>query len=257
LIPFVEFINSDWHFVFGERVARSYRSTSERIGLKKIPDFVPVGSSFLDTFHRNGKKSVIKHANKPVVYITKTYMRNIYYMSPHYDAVEGDEHLWEIQKQIMYLAKKYPEREFIIKLHNDHLNKEPLISFAYDHQINNLKIITSEMTVRELTDIADFVIFDLISTGILQVLTSDLPVFVYTGLLEYDEETVLQLKKRAYVNECAGALISALDEYISTGKVSDYTIDTANSDFIIKFGTDINNYRSAERAIEKINEILH
>jgi hypothetical protein len=34
-MPFMEFINSDWHFVFGEGVAGSYRSTSEILGLKK------------------------------------------------------------------------------------------------------------------------------------------------------------------------------------------------------------------------------
>ncbi len=256
LMPFIEFINSDWHFVFGEGVVGSYRSTSESIGLNKIPVFVPVGSSSLDTFHRNEKNSGIKQANKPVVYISTSYTGNVYIMSQPCDLLDWDEQLWDIQKQIIDLAKKNPDKEFIIKLHPSHKNKEPQLSYVTDHGIKNVKLITSEMTVRELTDIADVVIFDLISTGILQVLTSDLPVFVYTGLHEIDKKTVLQLKKRAYVYENSGKLISALDEYIRTRNVTDYTIDTANSDFIIGYGTDINNYSSAERAIKKLNEII-
>jgi len=256
LMPFIEFINSDLHFVFGEGVAGSYRSTSERIGLKKIPIFVPVGSSSLDTFHRNGKKSAIKQANKPVVYISTYYMGNIYIISHKQDPFDWDKQIWDIQKQIINLAKKNPDKEFIIKLHPVHKNKEPPLSYVTDHGIKNVKIITSEMTIRELTDIADVVIFDLISTGILQVLTSNLPVFVYTGLHEIDVDTILQLKKRAYVYENSGELIRALDEYIRTRKVTDYTIDTTDSDFMIRYGTDINNYRSAERAVKKLNEIL-
>ncbi|MDO8871797.1 MAG: hypothetical protein Q7V05_03580 [Methanoregula sp.] len=256
MMSFIEFINSDWHFVFGESVAVSYRTTSKRIGLKKTPTFVPVGSSSLDTFQRNEKKSAIKQANKPVVYISTQYLQNIYFMSQPYDPVDWDEHLWDIQRQILNLAKKNPDKEFIIKLHSIHKNKEPLLSYVTDHGIKNVKIITSEMTVRELTDIADVVIFDLISTGILQVLTLNLPIFVYTGLHVIDDEIVLQLKKRGYIYENTGELIHALNEYIHTRKVTDYTIDTTNGDFIFRYGTDIHNYRSAERAVKVLNEII-
>ena len=255
-MPFIEFINSDWHFVFGAGVAKSYLMTAEKFGLKKVPEFVAVGSTSLDKFRRLGKESPVP-TTRPIVYITTHYLKNLYMVSQPSDPSLWIEHLWVIQKQFMDLAKKYPEKKFIIKLHPSHKEKEPLISYAKDKDIENLQIITSEMTVRELTDIADIIIIDLISTGILQVLTSHLPIFVYTGLHEIDEDTILQLKKRAYVYQSYRQLFYALDEFIRYQKVADYPIDTTNIDFMMNYGTDINNYRSAERAIKKLKEIIY
>jgi hypothetical protein len=256
MMPFIEFINSDWHFVFGEGVAGSYRSTSESVGLKKMPIFVPVGSSSLDTFHTNEKKSAIKQANKPVVYISTSFLRNIYIMSQPYDPVDWDEHLWDIQKQIINLAKKNPDKEFIIKLHPVHKNKEPLLSYMTDRGIKNVKIISSEMTIRELTDIADIMIFDLISTGILQVLTSDLPIFVYTGLHSLDSDPLNELKKRAYVYDNIKEIIANIDEYLNIKKVTRNSVNYLEGDFLKKFGTDIKTHNSAGNAMAKLKEII-
>ncbi|MDD1729108.1 MAG: hypothetical protein LUQ50_08560 [Methanospirillum sp.] len=256
MMPFIEFINSDWHFVFGEGVADSYRSTSERIGMEKIPVFVPVGSSSLDTFHKNNKKTTINETKNPVVYITTEYLRNGYMISQPFDPVSRDEQIWGIQKQIINLAKRNPETEFIIKLHPKHKDKEPLKSYLFDHEIHNVKLITSEMTVRELTDGAGVVVFDLISTGILQVLTTDLPVFVYSGLHQIDEQTIIRLKKRASVNGRSEEIIGDLEKYICTKKTINQSRDTMDREFIIGYGTDINNCKSAENAVRKLNEIL-
>jgi len=255
MMPFIEFINSDWHFVFGEGVAESYRSTSKRIGLEKIPTFVPVGSSSLDTFHRIGEKPVIKQANKPVVYISTAYQGNNYLVSVPYDPVDWDEHLWTIQKKVLNLAKIYPSKEFILRLQVPK-NKKPLLSYVTDHGIKNVKIIVSERTVRELTDIADVVIFDLVSTGILQVLTSDLPVFVYTGLHEIDEETVIRLKKRAYVYDNIEEFSTKINEYLDIKKVTGSSVNFLDKDFIKRFGNDSKIHHSAGIAIAKLKEIL-
>jgi len=256
MMPFIEFINSDWHFVFGEGVAKSYRSTAECIGLEKMPIFVSVGSSSLDTFHRNGRKSANKHVNKPVVYISTSYLGNIYIMSQPYDPVDWDEHLWNIQKQVINLAKKNPDKEFIIKLHPVHKNKEPLLSYITDRGIKNVKIISSEMTIRELTDIADIMIFDLISTGILQVLTSELPVFVYTGLNSLDSDPLNELKKRAYVYDNIQEFIANIENYLNVKQVSRNSVNYLDRDFLKKFGTEIMTHNSAGMAIAKLKEII-
>jgi hypothetical protein len=256
IMPFIEFINSDWHFVFGEGVAGSYRSTSERVGLEKIPIFVPVGSSSLDTFHMNEKKLLIKQAKKPVVYISTSFLRNIYIMSQPYDPVDWDEHLWDTQKQIINLAKKNPDKEFIIKLHPVHKNKEPLLSYITDRGIKNVKIISSEMTIRELTDIADIMIFDLLSTGILQVLTSNLPIFVYTGLHSLDSDPLNELKKRAYVYDNIEEIIVNINEYLNIKKVTRNSVNYLDGDFLKKFGTDIKTHNSAGYAMAKLKEII-
>ncbi|MDD1690315.1 MAG: hypothetical protein LUQ66_06600 [Methanoregula sp.] len=257
LMSFIEFVNSDWHFVFGEGVATSYLSTSKCIGLKKIPRFVPVGSSSLDIFDRNKRKTAIKPDNGPVVYITTAYLRNIYMNSGKDDLGVFDEHLWDIQQHILNLAKNNPDKEFIIKLHPTHIDKEPLNGFVIDHNIRNVKLITSEMTIRELTDIAGIMIFDLISTGILQVLTSELPVFVYPGLYKVDPDPLMQLMKRAYVSYDKNRFVAMIQQFIDVHSVDSFdSVDVKNTDFLIRYGTDPVHHNSAVEAVTALKKIL-
>jgi hypothetical protein len=256
LMPFIEFINSDWHFVFGEGVAESYRSTSEQIGLKRVPAFIPVGSSSIDAFHPNGKETLVTSPGRPVVYISSLYQAHNYIISQPFDPVNWDEQFWDIQKQVINLAKKHPEKEFIIKLHASHEDREPLLQYVTDLGIKNVKIITSEMTVRELIDSADIVLFDLVSTGILQAFTTNLPVFIYTGLYSLDEKSLLLLKRRAYIIEDSVDFSSTVDEYLRTRHVTGKSADPSDRNFMVKYGTDINAYQSAERAVETLTDIL-
>lgn len=256
MMSFTEFINSDWHFVFGEGVARSYRSTSESIGLEKIPIFVPLGSSSLDHFYRNAKRSDEKKEQKYVVFITSAYLQNIYPISLHYDLPIGNEHIWILQKQIMDLAKKNPDTEFIIKLHPTHKNKEPLVSYITEHEIKNIKIITSEMTIQDLIYVTDMMIFDVISTGILQVLTSDLPIFVYSGLHPLDSEPINELKKRAYVYDNIEEFIANIEKYLIIKQVTRNSVDYLNKDFLKKYGTNIQTHNSAGLAMAKLKKII-
>jgi hypothetical protein len=156
----------------------------------------------------------------------------------------------------MNIAKEYPDREIIVKLHPRHTSKEPLKSYAKKHNINNVRIITTEKTVRELTEIADFIILDLISTSILQVLTSTLPVFVYTGLHDIDPETIAQLKKRAYVFEKPHDFITNIHYYLRDRNIPDYSLDLNNDDFLKEYGTDIQSRNSAEKAAKTVKAII-
>jgi hypothetical protein len=256
MMPFIEFINSDWHFVFGEDVAENYRMTSQRIGLQKTPIFVSVGSSTLDNYWKTKKAFPPKKETAAIVYVTTYYLRNNFIISPPYDPSHWDETLWFIQKQFMDIAKKFPEREFIIKLHSLHKDKEPLKSYANDNNLENLTIITSERTIMELCDIAEVIIFDMISTGILQVLTSDVPVFAYTGLHEFDEDTVTQLKKRAYVYASPKEFTADIQKYLTDKTLVSGSADSKNREFLLRFGTDLLTHNSAKKASALLSDII-
>jgi hypothetical protein len=257
VMPFIEFIGSDWHFVFGEGVAESYKTTVERLGLKTSPVFVDVGSSSLDAFHRTAKKSPVKPTDRPVVYITTAYLQNWYTIPHPHDPSDCDEHLWQVQRQILDLAKIHPEKQFIMKFHSSQRNFEPVLSYIRNKGINNIKIIIAEKTVQELTGIADFVILDAISTAVLQVLTSDVPVFVYSGLSENDPGVIAQLKKRACTSDHPGEFTAYLEEYLQTRQVSGCPAEITNHDFLKLYGTDIHRHNSAEMAAKKLREIIH
>jgi hypothetical protein len=156
----------------------------------------------------------------------------------------------------MDLAAAFPKNEFIIKLHSTHTDKVPLKVYKNDHHITNLQILSSEKSLMELTDIADFVIIDHITTGILQILTNDIPVFVYNGLSLADNETIVSLKKRAYVYHDIETLITDLGKYISDRTAFDSKVDITNTDFIINYGTDVELLNSAEKAVKKLKELI-
>jgi hypothetical protein len=257
IMPFIEFIGSDWHFVFGEGVAESYRETVERLGMKNSPVFVGMGSGSLDAFHRTMQKTSLKPEAKPVVYITTAYLQNWYTIPHPHDPSDCDEHLWQVQRQILDLAQQYPQKQFIIKFPASQRNFEPVLSYIRNNGINNIRVVIAEKTVQELTGMADFVIMDSISTAILQVLTSDLPVFAYSGLSENDPCVITQLKKRAYTSDDPKEFIVYLEEYLQTRQVSGYPADIKNQDFLKLFGTDICRHNSAEMAVKKLREIIH
>ena len=257
IMPFIEFIGSDRHFVFGEGVAESYRTTVEKLGLKTSPVFVDTGSASLDAFHRSVKRSPARPAGGPVVYITTAYLQNWYTIPHPHDPSDCDEHLWQVQRRILDLAKIHPDKRFVIKFHSSQRNFEPVLSYIRDNGIDNIEIIIAEKTVQELTGMADFVILDAISTAVLQVLTSDVPVFVYSALSENDPGVIAELKKRAYTSGHPEEFIAYLEEYLQTRQVPGYPADVTNHDFLKLYGTDIHRLDSAETAAKKLREIIH
>ncbi|WML66569.1 MAG: hypothetical protein METHP_00002 [Methanoregula sp. SKADARSKE-2] len=257
MMPFIEFINSGWHFVFGKGVAESYYSTSKKIELKNIPVFLPVGSSSLEEFSQNSRRPLHARKRTTVVYISTHYLQNIYIMSQPCDPLAWNDKLWQMQKLILELANMSTDTDFIIKLHPTHADKEPLQGFVANKRILNVKIVTTEMTLHELVDIAHIIVFDLISTGILQVLTSGLPVFVYTGLHEIDSEAILLLKKRAYTYENSWELIEDLSGYIRTHTVPGKSVDTSDKHFMQRFGTGNMTKTSADQALSCLTKILN
>lgn len=256
LMPYIEFNGSDWHFVFGEGVAGSYNKTVERLGLKDKPVFFPVGSSTLDLFSGNVKRRA-KNGHGYILYVTTHYIQNVSIL-PQMPSPGFDEHLWTVQKQIIQLAKNNPDQEIIVKLHPMHEDGMPLTRFARENHINNIKFVVNEKSLQELLIDAKVVVLDLISTGILQVFTTDLPVFVYSGLYgkEIEPEAETLLKERAYTFGEVPGFIDAINEFIRFGSVHGQSPDVLNEEFITCYGTDIHSRDSAGRAIMKLKEIL-
>jgi len=260
MIPYIEFYGSDVHFVFSEKVARNYLESSEKVGLSKTPVFFPVGSSSLDNFHKKTMSASQKEKSpgmrKSIVYVTTHYEKNFIFISHPFNPIAIDDHLWDLQKRILNLAKATPEHDFIIKLHSAHTDKEPLKSYINDKNINNVQIISSEKSIPEIIFEADIIVIDHITTGILQILTSNLPIFVYNGISCIDKEAIASLKKRTYVYNDIDTLITDLLRYIPDCNILDPSVNHSDTDFILKYGTDICRHNSAEKAVKKVEELI-
>jgi hypothetical protein len=256
IMPFIEFINSDWHFVFGPAVGKSYRQISEKIGLGKIPVFIPTGSSSLEYFRASAKKMPVRPENPPVVYITTHFLNNLCPISQPCDPSAWNESIWDMQKQFMACAKRHPGRQFILKLHPIQTDREPHKSYLKENGIGNVELITAERSTRELTDIADILVFDLVSTGILQVLTSDRPVFIYSGLYRIDEEVIRSLQKRTCVADNPEELIRAIEEYLRSGQVPGRQVVPASTEFVTRYGTGVHDLPSGQVAATELRKII-
>jgi hypothetical protein len=257
MIPFIEFFGSDVHVVFSERIVQNYLESSEKIGFSGIPAFFPAGSSSLDSIYKSNKVSSSSGRGKNIVYITTHYEKNLMFISHPFNPLAIDDNLWAVQKRMLRLAHDFPDNHFIIKLHSAHVDKEPLISYVNDNNLKNIRIISSEKSIADLIKTADLVIIDHITTGILQILTSDLPVFVYNGISKIDKEALASLKKRTYVHDDIDTLIRDLTRYIPDRTAPDPSVDRYNADFILKYGTDITRLNSAEKAVKKVRDLIN
>lgn len=257
MIPFIEFFNSDIHFVFSKKVALKYIETSQKLGLFNTPVFLPVGSSSLDNYYDKIRTNSHRGKIKNIVYITTHYEENFVFISHPFNPIGFDDNLWIFQKQIIDLARLFTEINIIIKLHPTHHSKEPLNSYANDGKYKNIQIISSEKTIPELLDVADLIIIDHITTGILQILTSNIPVFAYNGFSHVDSEAIESLKKRTYVYEDIETLITDLNKYITDRISPNPSVNYSNTDFILKYGTDISRLNSAEKAVQKIGDLIN
>lgn len=257
MIPAIEFFHSDVHFVFTESVAHTYSGTATKIGLHSIPVFFPTGSSSLDILCKKNNKIPVTGSKKRIIYITTHYEKNIFFISHPFDPIHVDEHLWFFQKRILDLASRFPDRDFVVKLHPANKSREPLMTYVLDKRIGNVDIILSgEISIPDLMAEADIIIIDHITTGILQILTSDLPVFVYNGISRIDKESLASLKKRTYVYDDIDTLIKDLVKYIPDRTTLDPTVNRFDTDFILKYGTDITTLNSAEKAVKKLRELI-
>lgn len=253
---YAEFFNSDIHLVFGEGVADSYRKTCDTRGLVRIPHFISIGSSRLD---REREEIFNTNKNLPdsrsILYITEKFEFNLYYNSTTFDSAEICDHFWEVHKKVLSFAGNHLIVPFIFKFHPADTEGEPVRSYARTHNLNNVKFVVQEKTIQELIPEAQVIIIDFVSTGVLEGIISDKPVFVYTGMYSIDIHPLTLLKKRAFLYDNFSILLDDLEKFLVIGSsafAQEHSVDYNNTEFLQSFGTHFNDGCSATRAAAEI-----
>lgn len=257
LMPFIESIGSNIHLTFGDSVAASYLETYSRMNFPRVPQIVAVGSSSLDQLRYVKSHHLPKQSErKTILYVTTSYLHNQYTISSVHDPTAYDEKLWSVQKTVLNLARAHPEHNFIVKLHPSHASQEPLKRYIEYHRISNVHFVVQTPSLPDLLQEADVLLFDLISTGILQALQTDLPIFLYTGLSAVDTDTLCLLQRRVSTSDNVEEYASTLGGYLS-GDINGSTANIHDAAFITEFGTLRGDGLSAERAAEAIRKAIH
>ncbi|MDD1664376.1 MAG: hypothetical protein LUQ32_03395, partial [Methanomicrobiales archaeon] len=120
MMPYIECVNADLHLVYGSLVEVKYRQDIAWLGWKDRPSIRAVGSSSLDRMRARVPRDKGRGDDGPVLYVTTAYLQNIFIISQPFDPIGWDERLWEVQKRVIDLAGRFPDREFIVKLHPTH-----------------------------------------------------------------------------------------------------------------------------------------
>ena len=252
---FIELMGSDIHLVFGDCVKKSYLETCRRYPYPDIPTIIPVGSSSLDKIGKHLLES-IQQDTKTILYVTTLYEFNIWYVSIPYIADNFNESLWSFQKGVINTVMSAGRKKLTLKLHPLHTSKEPIISYVREQGYQMIDIHANEKTVPELLADSGILIFDHISTGILQALCTRRELFVYTGLMKVDDFAIALLKKRAHVYNTKEECLSALTRYLSGASLNDGA-DCANTEFLKCYGTHLNDGCSGKRAVEIVKNAIN
>lgn len=260
IMTHIEFAGSDLHLVFGDGVTRSYEETCQKYTRVLCPPFCPVGSASVDRLLIQNirvakKKAARSHKKNKILFVTTAYLQNYLGVYNRQNQRSWDEHVWSVQKEILKLSSAFPYYEFTIKLHLTHQSRQPLQMFSDDHAIKNVRFITLEKSLSSLINESDILIFDLISTGILEALTTTKDLYIYSGVSPVDEYPLTLLKKRAYVTDVLDDFIRQLTTCLHEDVTSD-SIDNQNTEFIEQFGVYKMDHNCNNRASEEVRKIM-
>ena len=256
MMPCIECINTDLHLAFGTNAEEKYREAMEWLGWKDRPPVVAVGSSSLDWMRARLSGTRQRGNDGPVLYVTTLYLHNIFQISQPFHPIGRDERLWEFQRKVIDLAGQFPEREFIIKLHPTHRSREPIGSYILDSGRTNVRCITHESSLEDLLPRSSLILFDLVSTGILQAMLTAKPIFLYSGLYGLDQSALALLQKRVIVSHDPGDFIGNVTGYLEgrarTGPPPEYS-----QEFIRAYGLYEADGMSARRAVSLLARMVH
>jgi len=266
IIDYLDFMSSDFHFVFGNGVVIQHEKSAKQWGTSLIP----VGSASLDVYNCKKASTSIKQKlklkvnKKSILYVTTHLLQNDMYTTymststpsdPLFDSF-SDNSLWKIQQSIIDVLGKQTGYNVIIKTHPNNKYREPPIrSYIKEKGYSNLQVIGSEFSATDLIPIADILVVDTIATVVLQMLTTSKPMFVYTGRIKIDDIAGELLKQRAHSFFNLNEFTAVLDTFLDTGAV-DRRVDLADRQFLEMYGTHLDDGTSGKIAARELKGIF-
>jgi len=233
-----ELLYTDYYFTYGPDVTEAYNQLKSEYNFRSVN----IGSSTIDVLKD------IKGSEKYILYATTNYYQNHLYFGIYPPFSDID--LYYVQKKILNFLGSLKNERIIFKLH-------PNVSFRiYPDLIlkkNNIEVIRTEKSFIELLPDAKLIILDWPSTTLLQAAATRKPIFVLTNFSKLKPEALILLRRRAVCGETVEQLIEALNFYLKHGI---YPSDVHDREFLKMYGTYFDDGKSAERAFNKILEII-
>lgn len=233
-------LHANYFLSFGPAVSRIYNDKY----LNKYLHFkgaVTIGAPDMDTISQLTKSNT---SNQYILYTTGKYFLNTAVFGG--DIPVSDYKLYCFQKKIVGYLDGLKANRVIWKLHPSPLNiKSPI-------ETKHVERIYHEKSFSDLIKDASLIILDVPSTTCLQAASSNKPLFVAQGYMDYSKEALNLLSKRAIVVNSPKELIEELDFYLKT---NNYKADVNNREFVKAFAVYLDDGNSTQRAVDFISSL--
>ena len=235
--PETELLYTDYFFNYGKGVTETYLKFKEEYNFQSVP----MGSSTMNSIAN------INKSKEHIAYVTTNYYQNNLYFSVFPDYL--DIKIYHTQEEIVHYLETLQNEKIIFKLHPTLSYRTPPLEITKE----NIAIVRNEKKFTEILSNCKLIIIDIPSTVLLQCAVIDKPIFCLTSLIKLKQEALVLIKKRAVCAQTPEKLIKKLDNYLKTGN---YPADVNNREFIKKYGTYLDDGKSAERAVNKVLEVI-
>ena len=249
MVPYFDLMGSDFCFVFGNGVAKTLTEPAKRFNTKVMS----VGSASLELNHKNlNKQSVVKKGPaKVVLYPLGRYSQNHLYVSN--DPVLSDNMNLLFQEEILKVLGRHEDYRVIVKRHPVYMTP-PLQKYSKGKGFKNIEFLKYRSSVTDLLPSADIVVVDMPTTSLFHALTTQKPIFVYTGCHFLSEEAMRMIKLRAYCYDSLVEFTNVLDRFLSGEDIVE-KVDLKNEEFLKTYG--IHEGNCGEKAADLLDDIIH
>lgn len=255
MVNYLDFMSSDFHFVYGDGVLDRYTESAKRFGARLIS----IGSPSLEVLYRmpqpkKARKIVrLDPRKKVVVYALTTFYQNTLYIS-HFPP-PSDNQLWCAQRAVLNVLGKHDDYTVVVKTQPCGTREPPVRSYGKENRFENCHFIKDECTFTDLLPIADLVVLDFPSTPLLQALTTSKPIFVFTGRLCLDAQAKKLLERRVFCYDNPRIMANDLDLYLSESRI-DKKVDLNDKEFLKAYGISSHGVGSGIRAAKMLKKIM-
>lgn len=247
--------HADYRLAYGDGIAAYLRERIKRYSEARA-QIVTVGSTRLDALRQApDERANIRRRLRVVpfehlvLYLPTSYQYNWYMAHGAYWGVP----YFELLVQVVETLKEFPRLRFVYKPFPE-LPPDPIIKVIAAH-CPNCQVVT-DISVPALLQASDACIIDIPSTGLLEALLTCKPMLVFSDsrFVSLRPEARILLRKRVMLSETPEDYLKQLRIFL--GQERFHELEHADQGFLSAYGTHRNDGRSAQRAVDALQEIV-
>lgn len=248
---------NDYFFCYGEDIVKFLAKpvpSAHRSPDKYRAKPIAIGSAALDSISQAKNDTPSSYLpsqtrkSRKVIYAPSSLMGDQRY---HTNYIYPDIWYWRLERELIEIFGRFPEIQFIAKLHPIDRVKNPIDDWFRQNPLPNVRIVRDVPFPKFLHD-ADLFIMDHPSTTLVQALTTNKKIILYADrtFFRFDPHALELIRKRVVLSETKEQFFKDIERVLGE---DDWALpEPVNDEFLRGYGTHLNDGRSAERAVQAL-----